>query len=47
MRKPKVIGLKTASQTEIEDLIKYWRGKGYKVEHRTEGLSYNGVLVIT
>ena len=47
MRKPKVMGLKTASQEEIDDLVKYWRGKGYKVVHKLEGLPYNGVLTIT
>jgi hypothetical protein len=47
MRKPITIGLKTALEEEIDTFIKYWQGKGYKVEHRTKGLPYNGVLVIT
>ncbi len=47
MRKHKIVGLKTATQDEIVDLIKYWQGKGYTVVHKTTGLAYNGVLIIT
>lgn len=47
MRKPKVMGLKTATPNEIKEAIALWESRGYTVVHKTEGLPYNGVLVIT
>lgn len=46
-----VIGLKTATQNEIRDMIKFYKQKGYKVIHKThfengERLPYNGTITV-
>lgn len=46
-----VCGLRTATQDEITSMIKYYRGKGYRVTHRTKldngkDLPYNGVMIV-
>lgn len=46
-----LIGLKSCSQEDILEMIKFYRGKGYKVTHNThlennEKLPYNGVLEV-
>ena len=51
-RKPiSVAGLKSATKEDIRDKIEFYKGKGYRVEHRThlangKKLPYNGVLII-
>lgn len=39
------MGLRTATPEEIQEHIRDLKLKGYRVEHRTKGLKYNGVLI--
>jgi len=44
-----IVGLKSCTLSEVEDLIKDYQKEGYKVWHKTKNasgklLSYNGVL---
>jgi len=46
-----LIGLKSCSQEDILEMIKFYKEKGYKVTHKTrlannEELPYNGILEV-
>jgi len=41
------VGLRTATHAEIKQHIRDYRSQGWTVEHKTEGLPFNGVLLLT
>jgi hypothetical protein len=44
---PCYIGLRTATTEEIQEMIADFTSQGLKVNHKTKGLPFNGILQVT
>ena len=46
MKIKKLVGLRTATPSEIAQYMRDFRSQGFIVKHITEGLPFNGVLKV-